>query len=49
MEISLNFSLKYDIELLDKGITFPVIRLLGVIEFKFHAGWSGPYDVIYAL
>lgn len=46
MEISLNFSIKYDLELLDKGITLPIIRLLGVIELKSHAEWSGPYDVI---
>lgn len=46
MEISLNFSLKYDIELLDKGVTLPIIRLLGVIEFKSQLGWSSPYDVI---
>ncbi|MDP2913101.1 MAG: hypothetical protein Q8N91_03740 [Candidatus Omnitrophota bacterium] len=46
MELSLNFGIKYDVELLDKGIVVPIIRLLSVIEFKHRAGWSGPYDAI---
>lgn len=46
MQISLCFSLKYDLELLDKEIVLPIIRLLGVIEFKSHSGWSNPYNVI---
>lgn len=46
MQLSLNFSLKYDLELLDKEIVLPIIRLLGVIEFKSHSGWSNPYNVI---
>jgi hypothetical protein len=46
MEVSLNFSLKYDIDLLEKGIILPIIRLIGVIEFKSHSGWSNPYDAI---
>lgn len=46
MQILLNFSLKYDLELLDKGIVLPIIRLLGVIEFKSGDKWSNPYDVI---
>lgn len=46
MRISLNFSLKYDLELLDKGIALPIIRLLTVIEFKSHPLWSNPYTAI---
>ena len=46
MEISLNFGLKYDLELLDKGIALPIIRLLSVIEFKSRGGWSRPNPAI---
>lgn len=46
MELSLQFSVKYDLELLEKAITLPIIRLIGVIEFKHGDGWSKPYDVI---
>lgn len=46
MELSLNFGLKYDLELLDKGIAVPIIRLFSVIEFKCRSQWNGPYDAI---
>ena len=46
MQISLRFNIKYDLELLEKNITLPIIRLIGAIEFKRENEWSKPYDVI---
>ncbi len=46
MELSLQFSTKYDLELLEKAVTLPIIRLIGIIEFKHGNEWSKPYDVI---
>ena len=46
MELFLNFGLKYDLELLDKGIVIPIIRLFSVVEFKDSSKWNGPYDAI---
>ena len=46
MELSLQFSIKYDLELLEKAITLPIIRLIGLIEFKHGNDWTKPYDVI---
>lgn len=46
MELSLEFSVKYDLELLDKNIVLPIIRLLGRIEFKYGNNWSTPYRII---
>lgn len=46
MELSLEFSVKYDLELLEKNIVLPTIRLLGRIEFKYGNNWSTPYRII---
>ena len=46
MEIKLAFGLKYDLEALEKNISIPIVRLLGLIDFKCKDKWSDPYDVI---
>lgn len=46
MELPLEFSVKYDLELLEKNIVLPTIRLLGHIEFKHGNNWSKPYRII---
>ena len=46
MKLSLRFSVKYDLELVEKAIVLPVIRLIGLIEFKQGNSWSRPYDVM---
>lgn len=46
MEFSLEFSVKYDLELLEKNIVLPTIRLLGLVEFKHGNNWSKPYRII---
>lgn len=46
MEINLSFGLKYDLEALEKNIVIPIVRLLGLIDFKGKDKWSDPYDII---
>lgn len=46
MQISLRFGVKYDLELFEKNITTPIIRILGQIEFKHNDIWSDPYEAI---
>lgn len=46
MEVSLEFSVKYDLELIERNIVLPTIRVLGKIEFKRGNAWSDPYKLI---
>lgn len=46
MEISLHFDVKYDLELIERNIALPTIRLIGMVEFKYGNKWSELYDVI---
>lgn len=46
MEISLHFDIKYDLELIERNITLPVIRLYGLLEFRHQNSWSDLYHAI---
>lgn len=46
MRLQLGISVKYDLELFEKGIVLPTIRLVTSIVFKCKERWSDPYDAI---
>ncbi|MFH1753411.1 MAG: hypothetical protein ABH875_04430 [Candidatus Omnitrophota bacterium] len=46
MLINLAFGIKFDLEAIEKRIAVPIVRLLGLVEFRCKNRWSAPYNVI---